>query len=290
MDQQQQVDGAPIPVPNVQPNALPNAQPNNNVNAVRIRVPPFWKNDPQLWFLQLEAQFALSNIVSDLTKFNTVVGNVEPSFLDPVKDIIRNPPANNRYETIKTRLTKKFEESDNSKIKILLNELTLGDLKPSELLHKMQDLSCGKVGNDLLQILWLQRLPINIQSVLACSNDPLATLSTMADKIFETSSNTTINSIADSSNSNSDLVNMIYNIEDKINSLNKKIDMSGPRNRSKSPKRYFKNTSTSTNDVCWLHETHGHKAIKQCHPPCAFAKQSKNESGSQKRRLTPTRP
>lgn len=100
-----------------------NAQPNNNnVNAVRIRIPPFSKTDPQLWFLQLEAQFALCNIVTDLTKFNTVVGNVDANFPDPVKDIIRNPPANNKYETIKNRLTNKYQESDQIKIKTLLNE------------------------------------------------------------------------------------------------------------------------------------------------------------------------
>lgn len=287
---QHQVDGAPIlPVPNVQANALPDAQPNNNVNAVKIRVPPFWKNDPQLWFLQLEAQFALSNIVSDLTKFNTVVGNIEPNFLDSVKDIIRNPPANNRYETIKTRLTKNFEESDNNKIKSLLTELTLGDRKPSELLHKMQDLSCGKVGDDLLQILWLQRLPNNIQSVLACSADPLQTLATMADKIFETSNNTSINAIAGSSNTNSDLVDMIHKIEDKINNLNKKIGMSRPRTESKSPKR--SNNDSSTDDICWFHKTHGLKARKPCNSPCNFLQKhnSKNDSGSQKRQLTPAR-
>lgn len=287
---QQQVDGAAnLPVPNAQPNALPNAQPNNNVNSVRIRVPPFWKNDPQLWFLQLEAQFALCNIVADLTKFNTVVGNVEAAFLDPVKDIIRTPPANNKYETIKTRLTTKFKESDNSKIKTLLTELTLGDLKPSDLLHKMQDLSCGKVGDDLLKILWLQRLPANIQSVLACSDDPLQNLSTMADKIFETSNNTSLHSIAESSKTNSDLADMIYNIEDKINNLNKKIDMSRPRNKSKSPKRHRpRRPSTSTNNICRYHKEYKHQA-RRCDSPCSFVQKSKNDSGSRIRRSTPTR-
>lgn len=284
---QQQVDGAPIlPVPNVQPNASQHAQANNNINAVKIRVPPFWKNDPQLWFLQLEAQFTLCNIVSDLTKFNTVVGNVEAHFLDPVKDLIRNPPANNRYETIKTRLTTKFEESDSTKIRTLLNELTLGDLKPSDLLHKMQDLSCGKVGDDLLQILWLQRLPSNIQAVLACSTDPLQTLATMADKIFATSNNTSIQSITPSSKTNSDLVDMICNIEDKINNLNRKVDMSRPRNKPKSPKR--SNKVRSNPNHCWYHNKYKHKA-KNCDSPCTFAQDSKNESGSQTRRLTPTR-
>lgn len=282
---QQQVDGAPIIlVPPAQQQALLNAQPNNNVNSVKIRVPPFWKNDPQLWFLQLEAQFALCNIVSDLTKFNTVVGNVDPTFLDPVKDIIRNPPANNKYRTIKERLTQKFEESDHTKIKTLLNELTLGDLKPSDLLHKMQDLSCGKVGDDLLKILWLQRLPTNIQAILACSNDALLALSTMADKIFETTSHNSIQNVASSSKNNSDLVDMIHNIEDKINNLNRKIDMSKPRTRSKSPKR----TSSPSDVICWYHRKHKNRA-KKCVKPCNFIRKSKNDSGSQKRRLTPTR-
>lgn len=153
----------------------------------------------------------------------------------------------------------------------------------------MQDLSCGKIGDDLLQILWLQSLPlnVNIQSVLACSTDPLQTLSTMADKIFKTSHNPSIQGIASSSNTNSDLIDMIHNIEDKINALNKKIDMSRPRTKSKSPSR--SQSYSSDNDICWYHNKYQHKARKQCDPPCAFARNSKNESGSQKRRLTPTR-
>lgn len=158
------------------------------------------------------------------------------------------------------------------------------NLKPSDLLNKMQDLSCNKVGDDLLKILWLQRLPNNIQSVLACSSDPLETLSTMADKIFATSNNTSIQGIA---KTNSDLTDAIYKIEDKINALNKKIDMSRPRIKSKSPHRF--QTYSSVNDICWYHKTYKHKAKTQCDPPCAFVTKSKNGSQSQTRRLTPTR-
>lgn len=254
------------------PPELPNAQPNNNIaiNAVRIRVPPFWKQDPQLWFFQLEAQFATSNINTQKTKFDTVVGNVESDILSKVSDIIRNPPANNCYDAIKERLISTFEVSENTKIKKLLNDLSLGDSKPSELLRTMRDLSCGKVGNELLQTLWLQRLPNNIQSILACSADALPALAIMADKIFETSEDHSIRGISSSSETHNDLVNVIHDLRDKIEVLQKDFHKSKPRigskspNRKRSPKR-----SNYTNDYCWYHRTYKHKA-KKCTSPCSF--------------------
>ena len=93
----QQVDGD-----NIQHNVAPN-QPmlNNSVNRIQIREPPFWKQNPQLWFRQIEAQFANSNIINDLTKFNTIVGVIESDILASVSDIVLNPPQANLYDTIK---------------------------------------------------------------------------------------------------------------------------------------------------------------------------------------------
>lgn len=41
------------------------------------KFPPFWKMDIVLWFGQLEAQFKLSKVTRDDTKFNDVVGLIE---------------------------------------------------------------------------------------------------------------------------------------------------------------------------------------------------------------------
>lgn len=108
---QQQVDGQAIPPAgqNVQPNVQPNVQ-QNAVNRIQVKVPPFWKLNPQLWFRQLEAQFANSGIVNDLTKFNTIVGVIESDILSSVSDIVLNPPAANQYNAIKQRLIKQFSE------------------------------------------------------------------------------------------------------------------------------------------------------------------------------------
>lgn len=97
----------------------------------------------QLWFFQWEAQFTTSNITTEQTKFNHIVGVIESNILDYVSDIVLNPPPNNQYKAIKERLIRQFEATDQQKLKSLLEELTLGDLRPSDLLRKMKVLSCN---------------------------------------------------------------------------------------------------------------------------------------------------
>jgi len=38
--------------------AEPEAQPVVAVNAISLKLPPFWLADPDMWFAQVEAQFA----------------------------------------------------------------------------------------------------------------------------------------------------------------------------------------------------------------------------------------
>lgn len=113
MVDQPDVDGQAIsPVLHDAPNA---ERPilNPIVNRIRIRVPPirvppFSKQNPQLWFQQLEAQFANLNIVDNLTKFNTIISAIEGDILSSVSDIVLNPPTANHYDAIKFRLIQKF--------------------------------------------------------------------------------------------------------------------------------------------------------------------------------------
>lgn len=270
---------------NAQPNAQPNVQPNvqpNAVSRIQVRVPPFWKLNPQLWFHQLEAQFANSHIVNDLTKFNTIVGVIESDILSAVSDIVLNPPAINLYDAIKTRLISQFSETEHKKLKSLLNDLTLGDMKPSDLLRKMRELSCGKVGDDLLKTLWLQRLPITIQTVLSTSNDLLTQLTVMADTMFDiTEASSSVQAISSPLTKNlDDLVNVVYKLDDKINSLKKDWSESkkshGQTSRNRSPATYKANPS-SKNGFCYYHKHFGKDAIK-CKTPCNFIVQNSENS------------
>lgn len=266
------------------PPVVSNAQP-NAINRIQVKVPPFWKQNPQLWFKQLEAQFANSNITTDLTKFNTIVGVIDTDILSHVSDIVLTPPAQNAYDSIKARLIKEFTESEQKKLKSLLHELSLGDMKPSSLLHKMRELSCGKVGDDLLRSLWLQHLPIHIQTVLSTSTDGLDQLATMADTMFEVTGAASIQAVSTEQNNQiNDLVNVVCKLEGKIESLQN--DFRKPResysrtSRHRSPTPN-KASSVTSSDLCYYHKHFGKKAVK-CKQPCNFkASSSKNFQASQ---------
>jgi hypothetical protein len=70
------------------------------VNRVTVKTPPFWKGDPSIWFAQIEAQFALSGISSDTTKYYHVISAVDTEILTQVTNIIQTPPPTDRYTDI----------------------------------------------------------------------------------------------------------------------------------------------------------------------------------------------
>lgn len=77
----------------------PTASTPIGISRVAVKVPPFWKTNPKLWFNQMESQFYNSGITQDATKYHTLVGSVESDVLNSVSHIIENPPTQNMYDT-----------------------------------------------------------------------------------------------------------------------------------------------------------------------------------------------
>lgn len=100
---------------------------NVNIARVSVKPKPFWKRNPTLWFMQIEAQFELAGITTDSTKFNHVLASVESDILNTVSDIITQPPSADKYATIKSRLIAAHSESEESKIRTLLQGIEIGD-------------------------------------------------------------------------------------------------------------------------------------------------------------------
>lgn len=71
---------------NVQPQYVP------HISHIRIKIPPFWSKDPAVWFPQVEAQFALANIIQDSTKYYYAISQLDGSVIREVKGIVSNPP------------------------------------------------------------------------------------------------------------------------------------------------------------------------------------------------------
>ena len=150
------------------------------------RLPPFWKANPELWFFQVESMFSTSCVRSDEGKYHLVVGALDPESLLDVSDIIRCPPRQEKYQYLKTHIMNRFSDSPDRQLAKLLNELRLGDKKPSQLLRQMRVLAGDKATEDVLRVKWLALLPANTQRFLKIFRTPqLNELAVAADELVE---------------------------------------------------------------------------------------------------------
>lgn len=252
------------------------AEPTADTRSVTFRVPRFWKENPTIWFAQLEAQFENHNITNEKTKYFAVLPELEPEVLSQVSDIILERP-DDAYTKIKQRLIDHFSISEEKRIKSLLNEMPIGDKKPSSLLREMRSLANGGVKDEFLRTMWLQRLPSQTQAILATSSEALDNLALMADKIGEISNPSTSNIAAIQNASEvSELRNQISALTTAVNNL--KFSRGRSQSRSNSRNRQRRQRSSSQ-QVCYYHRKFGTNA-RCCRQPCNYNEtQSGNSQG-----------
>lgn len=71
-----------------------------DVAKVGLKLPPFWDKHPVLWFANIEAQFIVSGITQDATKYYSVISGLTSEILNYVSDIVLTPPETEKYETL----------------------------------------------------------------------------------------------------------------------------------------------------------------------------------------------
>lgn len=151
----------------------------DSISSLPIRTPPFWKERPSLWFIQLEALLALlaPQKLSDDSKYNFVVANLDRHALTQVSDLLLSPPETDKYQTLKARLIEAYEETEERR-------LQLGDQTPSQLLRRIKEMA-GTSGAPtfLIQALWMDKLPAHIRAVISACTGDLDEQVKIADKI-----------------------------------------------------------------------------------------------------------
>lgn len=271
--------------------------------SLSMRIPPFWRDKPRLWFISFEA--ATSELKKSQTQLaQMVVAKLEKQDIEQIADLLYNPPKAEQYEVIKKRLITTYEESDNRQFQKLLSEMELGTQKPSQLLRRMKNLAREKIPDATLRLMWSNHLPAHIRSVLAVSESinpdtKLDEISLLADTIAETSCSqvsTIATSLPESQTEET------FNIMSQLKRLSREIAelksrpqydnrpttsdntihcsrcnlRSRARQNSQSPPRF---RHGSPLPYCYYHQRFGTKAVK-CTPPCSFKKPQEKLAGN----------
>ncbi len=268
------------------------------VSAVSLKLPPYWPNDAAVWFAQVEAQFLTRNITAQDTKFAYVVSTLGQDIAQEIRDLIIAPPTDQQYDKLKTELIKRTALSDKARLNQLLMTETLGDRKPSQLLRKMRQLLGDRPLEDgILRQLFLQRLPTNVQLVLASASDTVSTddLASLADKILEVAppqhslaaitaksaqnvATQTATTTTTTTTEIQDLRNQLATLTSQLQSVVNQLQIRPPQSRShgrsptpaRSPSRPRSGaTPPTTHAYCLYHFRFGASARK-CNPASAF--------------------
>lgn len=242
-------------------------------NAVSVKIPPFYPDNPEWWFSQVECAFAVSGITRDETKYSYVVMNLDKTVMPLIWDVVSAPPTHLQYETLKERILSTFSESNETKLRRLLRGQELGNEKPSFFLQKLRTLAAGQYNNEVLKTIFFEQLPENVKGILAVSDTiDLSWLALQVDKIMDALRPVVASCATTSSKEQPKDDTLEYRIQALEKAMRTRLgrrDKKKPTRRSRSNSRKRSQSKERPKDVCYYHHKFGNDA-KKCTRPCRF--------------------
>eukprot|EP00731_Ephydatia_muelleri_P021797 Em0014g388a len=181
-----------------------------------------------------------ANGSTDDTKYYCVLAALDQPTATRLLDLISHPPADDKYEALKTRLIETFGLSERERASRLLHFRELGDTKPSVLMDEMLALLGDHSPCFLFQQLFLERLPEDIRVQLVDSEaDDYRHLAKKADALWA--------------------------------SRDMSFSTNAVQRRLSSQKLKAKHPTTPTADyLCYYHRSFG-QAARKCTKPCSWS-------------------
>jgi len=260
-----------------------------NANATIPRMPMPKLTDGlhnvQIYFTSLEFWFEASNVTADNRKYCSIMAQIPLNDLGSIQTEIGPVPVNEKYEFIKPIIIAFYSDSQQKRFREAINDVQLGDLKPSQLYQKLRNLASDSLTDTALIDLWAARLPeMAHAAVIQMKDSPVKDRLVAADALVESirlrtigdrnirqtslqppiaAEKTTLSATTESS--------LIESLRSQIAGLERKLntERSGgrPFNASKSRER---SKSRAEHQNCWYHWKFGIEA-RHCRMPCKFA-------------------
>lgn len=247
------------------------------------RLPNFYKTNPTLWFLQVEAIFSTSRVTSPQIRFQAAVSGLDEEVLTQIADLFATSK-DDPYTLMKERLISIYGESETRRIQKLLEDTQLGSQKPSQLYRQMLQLAGSIVSTEVVRTLWLRNLPLRVQEILAATRqEDVEALTETADKIMEVERPPDISMVTQRGPSSSqapsdprfaELLEGMRKLQVEVAELRQQQNRSRSRERNQN-QRYQGNRnrsryrSKSRNGLCYYHSRFK-KDARKCTQPCRW--------------------
>ena len=242
-----------------------------------FKMPPFWKGNVTLWFLKVETHFDLCRITSQKSRFQHVLADLDESVMLEVADVLSSPTAGSEYDTLKQTMIDRFGESNENRIRRVLDGLELGDRTPSALLRLMRTTAGTNINETTLKTLWRSRLPDRVSEIISAhdaagTSISLDTLAKIADSIHSSSRPSRIDAVSQDNDIFASLSAQISELTQRLSRMEQKPRRYRDNSRNRSPSR-----PRLYDGLCYFHKKFG-SAARKCATGCRMAHAASNSN------------
>ncbi|XP_052870960.1 uncharacterized protein LOC128276543 [Anopheles cruzii] len=245
------------------------------VEKISTKLPSFWEEVPEVWFVQAEAEFEISRVTQERTRYSYLISALPKETLAKVLDIIKAPHPEQPYTHLKEQILARLSSSEETRLSKLLYHVEIGDRTPSDFFRHMVQLAgySTDLSVNLIQKLWKSRLPKQIEiALIAVDTKEHAEQLKIADRLWECTQSNGIAQVEQNNNSElSEMRREIGELREMLKGLNtrgrsnsrSRGEFQGDRSPSRSGSRQRQYAT------CWYHYRFG-KNAKKCIQPCNF--------------------
>lgn len=277
--------GVPPRAPTYVPTSL--LAPDVEISNVEVRLPPFWSDDPETWFVMVEAAFSLRR-VSNKTKYLNLLTSLPHEVVRNVRDVLPKVPTDTSYNTLKTHILERLTPSNDERIDSLFYGCEMGDQKPSEFYRRLVQVAgeSTELNINLVYKLWCRRLPVAVRhAIIPLEDRELSLRLEMADKIFEATRTASVCPVESGAcalpRPDTQWVSRMDALSKEVGELRSLISEMTVNGRARSKSRgrnnnsQFRRTRSRSkpaildSSICWYHAKYGDKATR-CLLPCTY--------------------
>ena len=157
-------------------------------NLPKFRIATFYASDVELWFNQIETQFALHQIDDDDERYSLTCAALSGEIASDVRDVLLQPFRSNKYDSLKAILIERRGLTTPERVNKVISGEKIGSDVPSRFLRRLQKTAGfgtkAVVGKAVIRQAFILQMPASIRAHLATQPDSasLESLAVLADR------------------------------------------------------------------------------------------------------------